>query len=146
MDKISSQRRSWNMSRIGSKNTKPELIVRSYLYSSGVRYRCSPKKLIGKPDICIKRYGLILFVHGCFWHGHSGCKHFRLPKTNSEFWKRKILRNIERDREVKTELLKRNFDVHQIWECEIRARQFAKLENFIEEYRRRRFTSKVSSG
>ena len=146
MDKISSQRRSWNMSRIGSKNTKPELIVRSYLYSSGVRYRCSPKKLIGKPDICIKRYGLILFVHGCFWHGHSDCKHFRLPKTNSEFWKRKILRNIERDREVKTELLKRNFDVHQIWECEIRARQFAKLENFIEEYRRRRFTSKVSSG
>ena len=146
MDKISKQRRSWNMSRIGSKNTKPELIVRSYLFSRGVRYRCSPKDLIGKPDICIKRYGLLLFVHGCFWHGHSDCKHFRLPKTNSEFWKRKILRNIERDREVNAELLKRNFDVHQIWECEIRARQFAKLENFIEEYRRRRFTSKVSSG
>ena len=103
MDKISKEHRSWNMSRIGSKDTKPERKVRSFLHTHGVRYRCSPKDVIGKPDICIKRYRLALFVHGCFWHGHSNCKHFRLPRTNRILGK-KISRNIK-EILVKTELI-----------------------------------------
>lgn len=145
MDKLSAKHRSWNMSRIGSKDTKPEKTVRSYLHTCGVRYRCSPKDVVGKPDICIKCYGLVLFVHGCFWHGHENCKHFRLPKTNTDFWERKLSRNIKRDQEVNKELIRRGYSVHQVWECEIKAGRFSKLEAFIEAYNKKRFTTKVSS-
>ena len=145
MDKLSKEQRSWNMSRMRSKDTKPERIERSYLYASGVRYRCSPKDVIGKPDICIKRYHLALFVHGCFWHGHSNCKHFRVPNTNSDFWERKISRNIRRDIEVKTELLRLGYTVYQIWECELKTNQFSKLDAFILDYQRKRQISDLSS-
>lgn len=145
MDKISREHRSWNMSRIGSKDTKPEIKVRSFLHTHGVRYRCSPKDVIGKPDICIKRYRLALFVHGCFWHGHNNCKHFRLPRTNSEFWEKKISRNINRDSEVKTELNRQGYQVYQIWECQVKANQFSTLERFIEDYQKKRQTYNLSS-
>ena len=145
MDKLSVERRSWNMARIGSKDTKPEKMVRFYLYSRGVRYRCSPRDVVGKPDVCIKYYGLALFVHGCFWHGHENCNRFRLPKTNRDFWESKLSRNTKRDREVKEELIRRGYSVHQVWECEIKKGQFSKLESFIEEYREKRFATKVSS-
>ena len=102
------------------------------------------KDVIGKPDICIKRYRLALFVHGCFWHGHSNCKHFRLPRTNSDFWEQKISRNVSRDSEVKTELIRQGYQVYQIWECEV-ASQFSTLEQFIEDYHKKRQISNLSS-
>lgn len=135
MDRISPERRSWNMSRIGQKNTKPEKFVRSFLFAQGVRYRCSPKNVIGKPDICIKNRKLALFVHGCFWHGHSNCKHFRLPKTNQKFWEEKITANINRDKRVRDVLISEGYRVFQIWECEIKEKDLSKLTQFIEDYR-----------
>ena len=138
MDRLSPERRSWNMSRIGSKNTKPEILVRSYLFAKGVRYRCSPNDIIGKPDICIKSYRLALFVHGCFWHGHNECRHFRLPKTNQGFWQQKIGKNIERDIKVRRELIGLGFSVHLVWECEINSGDFCKIDRFINEYREKK--------
>jgi len=82
--------RSYNMSQIRSKNTKPELVVRRYLFAKGFRYRLHSKDLPGKPDIVLPKYRTVIFVHGCFWHGHEGCKYFGIPKTNTEWWVNKI--------------------------------------------------------
>ena len=138
MDTVSVTQRSWNMSRIRSRDTRPELIVRSFLFNNGLRYRCNVKTLPGKPDIAVSKYRLALNIHGCFWHGHSGCPKFRLPKSNLNYWKRKIERNCERDEEVKRELTFLNFDYFEIWECEIKRCEFDKLDNFIVLYNSRR--------
>ena len=134
MDKLNKERRSWNMSRIKSKNTKPEILVKKYLYENGVKFRSSKLKIIGNPDLLIKKYKLALFVHGCFWHGHHKCKYFRYPKSNVEFWKNKIDANIKRDKKVYDELSSLSYQVHIIWECDIKRKNFKKLDKFILSY------------
>lgn len=112
--------RSRNMTAIKGKDTKPEMIVRKYLFSRGLRFRVQVRKLPGTPDIVLPKYKTVVFVNGCFWHGHEGCKYFRLPKSNVEFWKEKIERNIERDKESEMALLDLGWKVIRVWECELR--------------------------
>ena len=114
------EQRSRNMAAIKGKDTKPEMIVRKYLFSRGLRFRVQVRKLPGTPDIVLPKYRTAIFVNGCFWHGHEGCKYFRLPKSNVEFWKEKIERNIERDRESMQALLDLGWKVIRVWECELR--------------------------
>ena len=117
-DRISPERRSWNMSRIGSRDTKPELVVRSVLHRMGYRFRLHRKGLAGTPDIVLPRYGTVIFVHGCFWHRHKGCSAVYTPKTRTEFWKKKFGDNVRRDRK-NTKLLKlEGWRVLVVWECE----------------------------
>lgn len=118
-DVHSSGVRSYNMSKIRSKNTKPELIVRKYLFSRGIRYRINDKALPGKPDIVMKKYKTVVFINGCFWHKHD-CKYFVWPKTREEFWKSKIERNVERDEEVYSTLKNAGWKVLIVWECELK--------------------------
>lgn len=115
--------RSRNMAAIKGKDTKPEMIVRKYLFSKGLHFRVHVKKLAGSPDIVLSKFKTAIFVNGCFWHGHEGCKYFRLPKSNVEFWKGKIERNIERDRESMHALLDLGWKVICVWECELRNKQ-----------------------
>lgn len=123
MDRISSEHRSWNMSRIHSGNTKPEIIIRSLLHRMGYRFRLHRKDLPGKPDIVLPRYRIVIFVHGCFWHRHSGCRYAYTPKSRINFWKEKFSRNIERDHEAKDKLEILNWKVLTVWECETRDMQ-----------------------
>ena len=120
MDVHDKKTRSYNMSRIKGKNTKPEEIVRKYLFSKGFRYRKNYKKLPGKPDIVLPRYKTVIFVHGCFWHGHPGCKYAYTPKSNAEFWINKISSNRERDVITKHKLEESGWKVIIVWECELR--------------------------
>ena len=108
------------MAAIKGKDTKPEMIVRKYLFSRGLRFRVQVRKLPGKPDIVLPKYKTAIFVNGCFWHGHEGCKYFRLPKSNVEFWKEKIERNLERDKESMQALFDLGWKVIRVWECELR--------------------------
>lgn len=117
---MTSEQRSRCMAAIKGKDTKPEMIVRKYLFSRGLRFRVQVRKLPGNPDIVLPKYKTVIFVNGCFWHGHVGCKYFRLPKSNVEFWKEKIERNIERDRESMQALLDLGWKVIRVWECELR--------------------------
>ncbi len=119
--------RSYNMSRIRSKNTKPELIVRSWLHKQGYRFRLHDKNLPGKPDIVLKKYKTVIFVHGCFWHGHKGCKYFVVPKTRTKWWLNKINCNIERDRKAARQLKKLGWKVINIWECKVKDSKNTKL-------------------
>ena len=112
--------RSENMSRIRSTNTKPEEIVRKYLFSHGFRYRKNDKRYPGKPDIVLPKYRTIIFVNGCFWHMHEGCKYFVWPRNNREFWRNKIEGNAERDKRKKTELELQGWNVITIWECQLK--------------------------
>jgi DNA mismatch endonuclease (patch repair protein) len=108
------------MSKIKSKETKPEIVVRKYLFSKGLRYRINDKRFVGKPDIVIPKYNSIVFVHGCFWHGHRGCDASRLPKTNKDFWRKKIQDNKLRDRNNIKQLESDEWNVFIIWDCEIK--------------------------
>ncbi|HUU51654.1 MAG TPA: very short patch repair endonuclease [Candidatus Heimdallarchaeota archaeon] len=119
MDKISKERRSWNMSRIRAKNTKPEVFVRSMLHRMGYRFRIHLKGLPGKPDIVLPKYHTAIFVHGCFWHGHEGCKDFAPPKTRTEWWLNKINGNKKKDTENIAQLDRQGWHVIIIWECEL---------------------------
>lgn len=118
-DVMTLKQRSRNMAAIKGKDTKSEMIVRKYLFSRGLRFRVQVKKLPGTPDIVLPKYKTVFFVNGCFWHGHEGCKYFRLPKSNVEFWSEKIERNIERDRESMQALLDLGWNVIRVWECEL---------------------------
>ena len=113
--------RSENMSRIRSTNTKPEEIVRKYLFRHGFRYRKNDKRYPGKPDIVLPKYRTIIFVNGCFWHMH-GCSRSRLPRSNQEYWKPKIERNIQRDAENQQKLEVDGWKVIVVWECELKKR------------------------
>lgn len=113
--------RSENMSRIRSTNTKPEEIVRKYLFSHGFRYRKNDKRYPGKPDIVLPKYRTIIFVNGCFWHMH-GCSRSRLPRSNQDYWKPKIERNIQRDAENQQKLEANGWKVVVVWECELKKR------------------------
>jgi DNA mismatch endonuclease (patch repair protein) len=119
MDIYQKQKRSDIMSRISDKETKPEILVRKFLFANGFRFRKNVKNLPGKPDIVLPKYKTIIFVHGCFWHGHT-CKRGSLPTTNAEFWKTKIGGNIERDKRDIAELEKLSWHVIVIWQCEIK--------------------------
>ena len=119
MDRISKGHRSWNMSRIKSGNTKPEIVVRSLLHNMGYRFRLHRKDLPGKPDIVLPRYKSVIFVHGCFWHRHKGCKNATSPKTKKIFWREKFRANVERDRKVQKELKSMGWSIQIIWECEL---------------------------
>ena len=113
--------RSYNMSRIKGKNTKPEETVRKYLFSKGFRYRKNDKNLPGSPDIVLPKYKTIVFVNGCFWHKHEGCKYFVWPSNNAEFWKAKIESNVQRDQQIFETLDKMGWNLIVIWECELKA-------------------------
>lgn len=122
-DNHSKEVRSYNMSMIRSKNTKPEIIVRKYLFNHGFRYRLNVKELPGKPDIVLKKYRTVIFINGCFWHGHQGCRYFIIPKTRTDWWTAKIYRTIERDKKEYDLLKKSKWDVIIIWECELKPRK-----------------------
>ena len=119
MDRISKEHRSWNMSRIRSGDTKPERIVRSLLHGRGYRFRLHRKDLPGKPDIVLPKYKTVIFVHGCFWHRHKGCKHASVPKTRQDFWQTKFNSNIARDKKVQKQLKLSGWKTLIIWECEL---------------------------
>jgi len=118
-DHLTPDKRSWNMSRISSKNTKPELLVRRYLYSNGFRYRLHCKTLPGKPDLLNKSKKITVFVNGCFWHQHPNCKRANLPKSNRKYWIPKLERNIKRQEDNLNLLISWGWYVHTIWECEV---------------------------
>lgn len=120
MDVLSQEQRHKNMAAIHSANTKPEMIVRKYLFAHGFRYRLNHPRLPGRPDIVLRKYHTCIFVNGCFWHGHEGCKYYVIPKSNTEFWTNKINRNITRDKKVQKELAKMGWHCITIWECELK--------------------------
>lgn len=119
MAQLSSEKRSKIMAAIHSCNTKPELIVRKYLWRMGFRYRVNYKRLPGHPDLVLRKYRTCIFVNGCFWHGHN-CDNFRRPKTNTDFWSRKISRNRERDKAEQQQLAAMGWHVVVVWECELK--------------------------
>lgn len=112
--------RSYNMSRIKGKDTKPEMIVRRFLHANGFRYRLHVKNLPGKPDIVLPKYKTVIFVHGCFWHGHKDCKKSALPKTRTEWWKKKISDNTLNDQNAAQTLIENGWRVCTVWECELK--------------------------
>ena len=112
--------RAYNMSRIKGKNTKPEMIVRKYLFSRGLRYRLNYSKLPGKPDLVFPKYKTVIFVNGCFWHGHQGCKYFKLPKTRTEWWTNKIQNTKKRDERNIEKLKELGWNVLIVWECQLK--------------------------
>ncbi len=120
MDVHDKKTRSYNMSRIKGKNTRPEELVRKYLFSQGFRYRKNDKRLPGSPDIVLPKYKTVIFVNGCFWHGHEGCRYFVWPESNKDFWKNKIETNIARDKKKKAALESMGWKVIIIWECELK--------------------------
>ena len=113
------------MSRIHGKDTKPEEKVRKFLFSQGFRYRKNDKRLLGKPDIVLPKYKTVIFVNGCFWHKHEGCKYFVWPKTNEDFWRAKILANVSRDQKNMKLLSELGWNVIVIWECELKKQHFS---------------------
>jgi len=108
------------MSKIKGKNTRPEIMVRKFLFSQGFRYRLNVTKLPGKPDIVLSKYRTIIFINGCFWHGHEDCHYFVIPKTRTEWWIDKIQKNKERDLKYRKELSRQNWKIITIWECELK--------------------------
>ena len=132
-DTINSDKRSWNMAQIKDKDSKPELIVRSYLHGRGFRFRTNVNSLPGKPDIVLKKYNTLIFVDGCFWHRHKGCKYAYTPKSRKDFWKTKFRNNVKRDKLVNEELGKSEWNVHRIWECEINENNLDSLAKIIKQ-------------
>lgn len=107
------------MSRVRSKDTKPETLLRNALWHLGFRYHVNDKRLPGKPDIVLPKYRTVVFVHGCFWHGHKGCRRYTIPQTNTDFWIDKITRNQQRDQDVWRQLEAKGWSVIIVWECEL---------------------------
>lgn len=119
-DRLSKSHRSWNMSQIRARDTKPEKIVRSLLHRMGYRFRLHRRDLPGSPDIVLPRHHVVILVHGCFWHRHEGCRFAYTPKSRREFWVAKFKQNLERDRRVRSELEALGWRVEIVWECETR--------------------------
>lgn len=117
-DQISPEHRSWNMSRIKGRDTKPEMIVRSLLHRMGYRFRLHRKDLPGKPDIVLPKHKTVIFVHGCFWHRHQGCRFAYTPKSRVDFWNKKFDDNVKRDRRNQKELSSLGWKVITVWECQ----------------------------
>jgi len=134
MDRLTAQRRSWLMSRVKSKNTKPELVVRRLVFGMNYRYRLHAKNLPGHPDLVFPGRKKVIFVNGCFWHGHSGCRYGRLPKSRVEYWQTKIEQNQARDRENTALLEADGWQVLTVWQCELKNIETLanRLNEFIE--------------
>lgn len=133
MDVKSKEARSFNMSCIRNKDTKPEELVRKYLFTRGFRYRKNDRRLPGKPDIVLPKYQTVIFVNGCFWHGHGGCRYFVWPQNNADFWREKIGGNISRDTKNIAELKSAGWRVITVWECELKsAKREATLSALVE--------------
>lgn len=136
--------RSYNMSRIRSKNTKPELLVRKHLFKDGFRYRINVKSLPGKPDIVLSKYNTVIFVNGCFWHGHEGCKYFVIPKSRTEWWTNKIYKTKENEKKNKMVLKQMGWNIITVWECQLKKENIEKTlkqlsnklySNFLDQYK-----------
>jgi DNA mismatch endonuclease (patch repair protein) len=123
--------RSYNMSRIRSKDTRPEMAVRRWLYAHGYRYRKNDRRLPGTPDIVMRKYSVCIFVHGCFWHAHY---HIVYPRTNAEFWRKKLERNKKRDAECKAQLLNMGWNVITVWECQLKPAVFERTMREVEHW------------
>ena len=130
-DKLTPEKRSWNMSRIKGKDTKIEVEVRKYLFSKGYRFRKNDKRYPGKPDIVLPKYHVAIFVHGCFWHRHEGCKDATTPKTRTEFWLEKFDKNVKNDQIKQEKLRELGWKVIVIWECELK-RSFQETMDKVE--------------
>lgn len=130
------------MAAIKGRDTKPEMLVRRFLFAKGLRYRVNNRRLPGSPDIVLKKYRTVVFIDGCFWHGHEGCRYFKMPKTNEAFWRHKIAMNIARDYANNVDLELAGWRVIRIWECEIRtkAKREEALERLYREITGARFT------
>lgn len=129
-DTISPKHRSWNMSRVRSTDTKPEVKIRSMLHAKGFRFRKNVKSLPGVPDIVLPKYKTVVFVHGCFWHQHPNCVKSHIPKSNVEFWTEKLGKNVIRDKKHKKNLKKLGWKIIYVWECELK--NFEKLEKNLQ--------------
>ncbi len=134
-DTITPEKRSWNMSRIRGEDTAIEVKVRKYLFSLGFRYKKNDKRLPGRPDIVLPKYRTVIFVHGCFWHRHPGCKDATTPKTRTEFWQAKFDRNVANDRLHKEQLEAAGWNVITLWECDINSRFDETMEKVVETLR-----------
>jgi DNA mismatch endonuclease (patch repair protein) len=119
-DVHSKEVRSFNMSRIRGKDTKPEMLVRKFLHAHGFRYRLHDKRLPGKPDIVLPKYKTVIFIHGCFWHGHEGCKYYVVPKSRTEWWVNKLTNNRANDEKALNLLKELRWNVIVLWECELK--------------------------
>jgi len=133
VDRISKEHRSWNMSRIKSRDTSPELIVRSVLHRLGYRFRLHSKSLPGRPDIVLPKWRRVILVHGCFWHRHSRCRYCYTPKSRINFWTKKFLQNVKRDRIIAARLRRMGWKVTTVWECQVQQpeRLALKLDQLI---------------
>jgi DNA mismatch endonuclease (patch repair protein) len=121
MGDVHSQKiRSYNMSQIKGKNTKPEILVRKFLFAQGLRYKLHERKLPGKPDLVFPKYKAVIFIHGCFWHRHEGCRYFVVPKTRTEWWLEKINGNVKKDAESVFLLKEKGWRVLTVWECDLK--------------------------
>ena len=134
-DRISPEHRSWNMSRIKGKDTKIEVMVRQYLFHYGFRFRKNDKRYPGKPDVVLPKYKTAIFVHGCFWHRHEGCKLATTPKTRTEFWMDKFAKNVANDRKHYEQLKEMGWNVIVIWECELENDFESTMEKVIQNIR-----------
>ncbi|MCM1041291.1 MAG: very short patch repair endonuclease [Bacteroides sp.] len=134
-DTMTPEQRSRCMAAIHGKDTKPEVLVRKFLFAKGLRFRVCDRKLPGAPDIVLPKYKTVIFIDGCFWHGHEGCKYYQIPKTNTEFWKTKVRTNKARDIKNANALMTAGWNVIRIWECQVRKRttREAVLNNLFEQ-------------
>ena len=130
-DHLTKEQRSANMSRIRSKDTKPEIVFRKRLHSLGYRYSLHKKDLPGKPDLYLRKYNLAIFIHGCFWHRHKGCSRCTSPSQNKEYWSAKFKKNVEHDKKVYRELKRQKMNLLVFWECEIKPKKMDELDKKI---------------
>jgi len=135
-DTITRERRSWNMSRIKGRNTGPELRLRSLLHRAGFRFRLHAKELPGRPDIILPKYRVAIFVHGCFWHRHQGCRNATTPSTRTEFWQSKFDSNVSRDERNRTDLRAAGWTVFTVWECELKSDASGVVERLSRDVRK----------
>lgn len=135
-DTITRERRSWNMSRIKGHNTGPELRLRSLLHRAGFRFRLHAKELPGRPDIILPKYRVAIFVHGCFWHRHQGCRNATTPSTRTEFWQSKFDSNVSRDERNRTDLRAAGWTVFTVWECELKSDASGVVERLSRDMRK----------
>ena len=131
-DSLTPEKRSWNMSRIRSKDTSDEVLVRKYLFSKGYRFRKNDKRYPGKPDIVLPKYKTVIFINGCFWHRHEGCPRATTPKSNLDYWLPKFERNVNNDKLHKEQLESMGWHVIVIWECELKKKKFQETMDRLE--------------
>jgi DNA mismatch endonuclease (patch repair protein) len=125
--------RSYNMSKIKGKDTKPEMIVRKFLHSQGFRYKLHDKRLPGKPDLVLPKYNTVIFIQGCFWHGHQDCKYYKIPKTRTDWWLTKITTNKSNDSKHQALLISMGWNIIEIWECGLKPKQLeATLKDLVD--------------